>query len=920
MTETNGATKTFFEKSDYLFSANSTFVEEMYDLFNRDPNLVSEEWRKYFESVKDEAKIFSTPSWETYQNTIIGIQTQEPAKPSTQKAPTQRSSSNFDKIVDTIREKGHQVSKLDPLELEAVNDTLPLDTSSLTPDELKKVEELKQIYCTSAGYEFSYIEKAQKNWLIERVESFSPQKEFTQEDIKERLNTLLKIESFEQFLQSRFPGAKRFSIEGGENSILAARKVIRTAASLGVEEIVIGMPHRGRISVLTKLMNKPYPAMLAEFQGSLAHPEDLDVSGDVKYHLGMSTTVEINNKKVHISLTPNPSHLESVDPVVAGRVRAKQDLYKDRARKKVMGVLLHGDASFAGQGVVFESLMMSDLDGYNCGGIVHIVVNNQVGFTANISEARKTRYPTEVAKCIQAPVFHVNGNDAAQVSKVAKIAAEFRDKFQKDVVIDIVCYRLHGHNEIDEPRFTQPEMYQKIDKLQTPGRIYATQIEKTGLIPTTYYDEFRNAFKAEMEIHLKDSERHKSDKADWFEGNWTGFNMYVRGKTKEEATGVKSVLLKELGIKINTIPGNIHAHKIVERVYQIRKTNIESGKGLDWATAEALAFGSLALEGIRVRLSGQDCGRGTFSHRHSVIVDQETGEHYAPLSNIAKTQSEFEVINSLLSEFGVMGFEYGYSTAFPNSLVMWEGQFGDFANGAQVIIDQYISSAEYKWLRQSGLVLLLPHGYEGQGPEHSSARLERYLQLCAQDNIQVANCSTPANYFHILRRQVKRDYRKPLILITPKYLLRHKLAVSDFSDLVDNTSFIPVISDPLVKDPRKIVLCSGKIYYDLFEEREKSKKMDVALIRIEQYYPFPEEELINILKQYKMDTMVFAQEEPQNMGAWYFIRPLLEGVMEKLSMKGDLICASRAPSASTAAGYSKMHATEQQLLVADILK
>ncbi len=733
----------------------------------------------------------------------------------------------------------------------------------------------------------------------------------------------MQVETFEQFLQSRFPGAKRFSIEGAENSIIAARKIIRELSESGVEDIVFGMPHRGRLSMLTKIFNKPYRSMLSEFQGNMAHPEHLDVSGDVKYHLGTSYDLKFDNgNKVHISLAANPSHLEAVNPVVAGKVRAKQDCFGDKDRVKAAGVLFHGDAAFAGQGVVMESLVLSELSGYNAGGTVHIVINNQVGFTATSEEARSGRYATEVAKTVKAPIFHVNGNCALEVAKASAIAAQYRNKFKKDIVIDLVCYRLHGHNEIDEPRFTQPSMYKKVDNLSTPSDIYAKELIEKNIIEESYVSEVKSKYRKQLDKELEASKTYKPEKEEWFEGLWKGFVSYSETRGKDKKTGINKKTTEEIGKALINLPSDFKAHKTILKGFEKRTLSLSSGENIDWATGEALAIGSLLLEGTRVRLSGQDSQRGTFSHRHSVVTDQETGGKFTPLNNISKDQAHFEVINSCLSEYAVLGFEYGYSLVNPNNLVIWEAQFGDFSNGAQIVIDQFISSAEMKWMRASGLVMLLPHGYEGQGPEHSSARLERYLQLCAENNMQVVNCTTPANYFHALRRQIHRNYRKPLIVMSPKSLLRHPSAVSTIEEFGEGKEFSPILSDNRDnnKESKKLVLCSGKIYYELLEGVKKDNKKNVSIIRVEQYYPFPEKELLAELKKYtNAEELVWCQEEPRNMGAWYFIRPRIEQLMEKLKIKKPLEYVGRGYSASTAAGYASVHNRRQKEIIKEAI-
>lgn len=938
-----------FKEDSYLFSLNAAFVEEMYEKYKQEPQSVDQQWRDFFaQNQRRDDRVTGDTSWKKYANKIVGVSHEtfvdkKPGKITSISNEPESLGVRVNLMIDAFRSKGHFLADIDPIGLEQrlLPEDVDLSPSSFgfSQEDLDKEVSLKKTfmgfnkgkvrdflaliqgaYCKKVAYEFMYMDdKVQKEWLAARIESFNEDQEISQEEKIEKLKTLLKIESFEQFLQTRFPGVKRFSVEGGENAIIAARKVIKVSAELDVTDAVLGMPHRGRLSMLTKILNKPYPAMLSEFQGNYAHPGNLDISGDVKYHLGMSTDIELaNNKKMHLSLVANPSHLEAVNPVVMGKVRATQDQNKDKERKSAMAVLMHGDASFSGQGVVMESLALSDLEGYEIGGVVHIVVNNQVGFTASHGEACKGRYSTGIAKSINAPIFHVNGSDTISVLKAAKIAAEFRNKFNKDVILDIVCYRLHGHNEIDDPSFSQPLMYKKIASLKTPGNEFYDQLLKEGIVEEGFYDSFRESFKNDLDKELEISKTFKPEKEDWFEGKWAGLKPFKKGEVIDSNTGISLEKLGNIGKKITSFPQDFTPHKTVERVYGAREEAISNGKNIDWGTAEALAFGGLVSEGFKVRLSGQDCKRGTFSHRHCVVKDQNSEKQYCSLNTIS-SDNAFEVINSALSEYAVLGYEYGYSITDPKTLVLWEAQFGDFSNGAQIIIDQFISSAEEKWMRVSGLVMLLPHAYEGQGPEHSSARLERYLQLCAQNNMQVVNCTTPANYFHVLRRQMHRNYRKPLIIVTPKSLLRHKLAVSNIEDFTDKSGgFKHVIDDTTVNksNARKVVLCSGKVYYDLLEA---NKINDVALIRIEQYYPFPQQQLIEVIKHYSnAKEIVWCQEEPKNQGAWFCIRAYLEVCLSE-AKKGHIAYVGRPEAASTAAGYAKMHKLEQDKLIKEAL-
>ena len=716
-------------------------------------------------------------------------------------------------LIRAYRARGHFYAKLDPLGLEPPKSEEELEPRSYGFGEadldrrifLDKVlglefgtireiiAILRRTYCQTLGVEFLHLSDGnQKRWIQERIEGPDKEITFTREGKRAILNKLVEAEGFEKFSDLKFTGTKRFGLDGGEAMIPALEQIIKRGGALGVREIVIGMPHRGRLNVLAQVMAKPHRAIFHEFKGGSSLPNEIEGSGDVKYHLGASSDREFDNNKVHLSLTANPSHLEIVDPVVLGKVRAKQDQLgaTPEDRTMVMPLLIHGDASFAGQGVVAECFGLSGLRGHRTGGSVHFIVNNQIGFTTNPRYSRSSPYPSDVAKMIEAPIFHVNGDDPEAVVFAAKIATEFRQKFQKPVVIDMFCYRRHGHNEGDEPSFTQPLMYKAIAAHPTTLEIYGKKLTEEGVVTATEVEHMKADWRAKLDAELESAQSYRANKADWLDGRWAGFkSVHDADDPRRGHTGVELATLKTIGEKITTLPPGFHLHKTLGRFIENRRKSIETGVGIDWATGEALAFCSLLLEDHRVRLSGQDSERGTFSQRHSVLTDQETEERYTPFNNLGDGQARYEVINSMLSEEAVLGFEYGYSLAEPNALTLWEAQFGDFANGAQVIFDQFISSGERKWLRMSGLVCLLPHGYEGQGPEHSSARLERYLQMCAEDNMQVANCTTPANYFHILRRQLHRDFRKPLILMTPKSLLRHRRAVSRLDEMGPSTTF-----------------------------------------------------------------------------------------------------------------------------------
>lgn len=915
--------KKFIENS-FLFAGNALFVEELFEKYKSNPDSVSSEWQQYFadSSFGENSKL---PSWIKKKNSILGVKSPEELaavkKDSASKPSANITYVNSNFFVEKFRASGHLFANLDPLGIEKKKSIDELGLGEVPENDKDLVSKLTRIYSNNIGFEISHIESnVQKEWLYNKLEN-SILEDIASDRKKKILTDLIEVEGFEQFLHSRFPGAKRFSVEGGDTTIIAVDEIIRIAVeNFETEEVIIGMAHRGRLNMLTKVLEKSYVALLSEFQGNIAHLETLDISGDVKYHLGKSTDKTFKNgKKVHLSLTANPSHLEAVNPVVLGKVRAKQDIMNDKKRSKVMGITLHGDAAFSGQGVVAESLSLGDLEAYKTGGTIHIVTNNQIGFTTNPSAARISRYPTEFAKIIQAPIIHVNGDDPESVIKVALISEEFRQKFQKDVIIDIVCYRRYGHNEGDEPMFSQPKMYKKIKDHKTVATLYSEKLIKEGLITESEFKNQVSAFQKKLDGFYNESKTYKPSKSEWLDGLWSKISQYDKDKQKVEKTGIPLKQLQKIGKALTTYPEKFTINGKLERLIESKIQMFGTGENVDWGTAESLAFGSLLLDKIDIRMTGQDCQRGTFSHRHAVMTDQENESQYIPLNNITEDQSHIEIYNSNLSEFAVLGYEYGYSTVTPDRLTLWEAQFGDFSNGAQIIIDQFISCSEYKWLRMSSLVMLLPHGYEGMGPEHSSARLERYLQLCAEHNMQVVNITTPANYFHALRRQVTdRSFRKPLIVMSPKSLLRHRLVLSRIEEMTESKTFLKVIDETYssLNKPDKInrvILCSGKVYYDLIEEREKRFIKDIAIVRIEQYYPFPKQELKMVLGKYKNAEVIWCQEEPKNMGAWTFIVHYIEKVLESLDIKAKRpVYIGRINSASPATGYLKIHNKELQ--------
>ena len=971
-----------FHNTSFLQGGNAQYIEQMYARYAANPGTVDEGWRAFFAGLGDDTGAvreeaagapWARADWPPAANgeLISALDGQWPEVPDAKKAAdkikakaaeggvkiteAQVRSAALDSIraimfIRSFRSRGHLGANLDPLNLTAtsahpefepsffgfgpgdldrpifIDNVLGLETATMR--EIHAL--LKRTYQGTFALQFMHLQDpAEKSWLQQRIEGYGKEIQFTKNGRRAILNKLIEAEGFEKFLHVKYTGTKRFGLDGGEALIPALEQIIKRGGALGAEELVFGMPHRGRLSVLANVMMKPYRAIFNEFQGGSFKPEAVEGSGDVKYHLGASSDREFDGNKVHISLTANPSHLEAVNPVVLGKVRAKQDRL-GRDRTKVIPVLLHGDAAFAGQGVVAECFGLSGLRGHKTGGTIHVVVNNQIGFTTAPHHSRSSPYPTDIAKMVDCPIFHVNGDDPEAVVHAAKVATEFRQQFQRDVVIDMFCYRRFGHNEGDEPMFTQPQMYKAIKTHKTTLQLYTERLVADGLIPEGEVEEAKAAFQAHLNAEFEAGKEYRPNKADWLDGRWSGLET-GDGDYQAGETAVPVDTLKMVGNAISALPKGFNAHKTIERLMETKRTMIETGEGIDWATAEALAFGTLLHEGYPVRLAGQDCTRGTFSQRHSGLIDQQSEERYYPLNHIREGQANYEVIDSMLSEYAVLGYEYGYSLAEPNALVLWEAQFGDFANGAQIMFDQFISSGERKWLRMSGLVVLLPHGFEGQGPEHSSARLERFLQLSAEDNWIVANCTTPANYFHILRRQIHRSFRKPLILMTPKSLLRHKKCVSKLSEMAEGTTFHRVLWDDaqlglselkLKPDTeiKRVVVCSGKVYYDLLEERDAKGLDDVYILRLEQFYPFPAMALTKELGRFKQAEVIWCQEEPKNQGGWAFVEPNLEWVLTRIGAAHTRArYAGRAASASPATGLASKHKQEQSDLVAAAL-
>jgi len=977
-----------FLQTSFLHGANAAYIEEMQDQYARNPGSVPDQWRHFFESLQEGAGTAeiepSNPSWavpltqlETNGELVAALTGDyeqlhselhgKLAEHAYQHGVEMSPAASFRAIQDSIRAlmlirayraMGHLAADLDPLGLtdRLIHRELEHETYGFTDADLDRpifidrvlgletatmrqiIGILRRTYCQHIGVEFTHITNpAQKSWIQERIEGEEKEISFTVEGKKAILNKLIEAETFEKFADVKYTGTKRFGLDGGEAMVPALEQIIKRGGQLGVKEIIIGMAHRGRLNVLANVLAKPHRAIFNEFKGGSFKPDDVEGSGDVKYHLGASSDRIFDGNNVHLSLTANPSHLEIVDPVVLGKTRAKQDQHAcdPEERNCVLPLLIHGDAAFAGQGVVAECFGLSGLKGHRTGGSLHFIINNQIGFTTNPRFSRSSPYCTDVAKMVEAPIFHVNGDDPESVVHVAKIAAEFRQKFQKPVVIDMVCYRRYGHNEADEPMFTQPRMYRVIKKHTPVATRYGERLVAEQILTENQVDEMRSDFRAHLESEFSAADHYKPNKADWLDGRWSSIG-FAEDEARRGNTGVELDILRDIGRRITKVPGDFNAHKTVKRLLDRRHEMIERGTGIDWAMAEHLAFGTLLAEGFPVRLSGQDSERGTFSQRHSVLIDQETERRFTPLRHISPDQAHYEVINSMLSEEAVLGFEYGYSLAEPNALVLWEAQFGDFANGAQVLFDQFLSSGERKWLRMSGLVCLLPHGYEGQGPEHSSARLERFLQLCAEDNWQVANCTTPANYFHALRRQLHRKFRKPLILMTPKSLLRHKRVVSNIGEMGPGKTFHRILWDDADQrrphpaseyrlkpdsEIRRVVMCSGKVYFDLADEREKAGIDDVYVLRIEQLYPFPARTLIQELSRFvNANDFVWCQEEPKNMGSWTFIEPNLEWVLDHIGANNTRAAyAGRPASASTATGLLSRHLAEQKTLAQEAL-
>ena len=964
----------------FLDGANAAYLEQMQARYTQNPSSVDPSWQAYFSGLGESAEATKItaegPSWKRADwpvdpngelTAALTGDWPEDAEVSAKVAGRKPSASDEDvrratkdslralMLIRAYRMRGHLIANLDPLGLQEkpphsellpetygfteadmnreifIDGVLGLESASLR----RILEIVRRTYCGTFGIQFMHVsDPIEKAWLQERIEGPDKEISFSKLGRLAILQKLIEGEAFEQIIHKRYPGTKRFGLDGAESLLPALEQIIKRGGSLGLKDINFGMPHRGRLNVMASVMQKPYSAIFYEFLGGVAAGAEDFGSGDVKYHLGVSDDREFDGNKVHLSLAPNPSHLEVVSPVVMGKTRAKQQMasgtYQSHNPEQAMAVILHGDSAFAGQGIVMECFQMSQLVGYRTGGTLHVIVNNQIGFTTLPDEYRSGQYCSDVAFMVEAPVFHVNGDDPEAVVFAARVATEYRQKFGKDVVLDIICYRRYGHNEGDDPSFTQPIMYKKIGEMPSTRKIYAQRLIDQGDLTSDEHDKRVADFYDFLDAEFDAAKAYETKQPDWLQGVWHGLSLPSDKDGKRQGdTSVALSKLQEVGTKITTVPNSVNIHRTLKRIIKARADKLESGVNIDWGLAEHLAFGTLVSEGHPVRLSGQDSERGTFSQRQSRFVDQITEEKYTPLNHLSESQEYYQVLNSHLSEEAVLGFEYGFSAAAPKALTIWEAQFGDFANGAQVMVDQFISSAEQKWLRMSGLVMLLPHGYEGQGPEHSSARLERYLQMCAEDNMQVTNITTPSNYFHVLRRQVKRAFRKPLINMSPKSLLRHKLCVSTLAEMAEGSEFHRLLWDDAQykpetsqiklradKDIKRVVICSGKIYYELFEAREKNGRDDVYLLRVEQLYPYPESAMEDELKRFKTAEMFWVQEEPKNMGAWAFIEPFIEQSLGAIKAKhGRPFYVGRPAAASTATGVAAKHKKEQQAII-----
>ncbi len=913
--------------NSFLTTNNASQIVDIYKSYKSDPSSIDKSWLDFFKSLDPQEisiiEDYEKLDWSKQSNEI-------------QSSSSSQSISDSLKLVMLIRayrEIGHLEANLDPLNLFNRGSQKGLDPTYYgfeKKDMNRKVflfgylgfeyatvqeviTKLKEIYSGTFASEYKHIQSNEEYlWLKERIEN-RVDMSLTIKGKQTILERLIAAEIFEKFLDTKYRGSKRFGLDGAEATIPALEQILKRSADHGIKDFGFACAHRGRLNILANIIKKPQVQIFSEFIHGGENALSDQGSGDVKYHLGASSERSFSGNVIHVSMAANPSHLEAVNPIVAGKIRAKQRIINDKTNDLVSGLLIHGDAAIAGQGVVAETFTMSQLKGYRIGGLIHFIINNQIGFTTSPQYSRSAPYPSEIAKTVQSPIFHVNGDDPESVILAARVATDFKNKFKKDTLVDMFCYRKHGHNEGDEPSFTQPIMYNKIKKHQSTASLYSKKLVDEEIIKQDQVDNYKEIVWKDLEKKFIKAANYKVKSKSWLGGQWTGLSRAPKDTKRRGKTSESKKSLKEIGLKLTKIPDGFNIHPKLKKFNEQRIKSILSEKNVDWSFAEALAFGSLLTEGFKVRLAGQDSGRGTFSQRHSVFYDQKTEERYIPLNHISKKQKRFEVIDSFLSELGVLGFEYGYSLADPNALVLWEAQFGDFANGAQIIIDQFIMSGERKWMQMSGLVLLLPHGHEGMGPEHSSSRIERFLQSASEDNIQVVNCTTPASYFHVLRRQIHRKFRKPLVIFSPKSILRHPSNISDLSEFTGRTSFHRLITED-IKNAKRVIFCSGKIFYELDDHRIENKIKDIPIIRIEQLYPFPFDTIQEVLLKYKDCEFIWVQEEPKNMGAWSFVKSRFRHCLRKLGIKTNIYYVGRKSSAAPATGIAKRHNANQNLI------
>ena len=913
--------------NSFLTTNNASQIIEIYKSYKSDKSAVDKSWIDFFKSLDPQElaiiEDYQSLNWTKTSNNFRQIDSNQAITDSLKAVM----------MIRAYREIGHLTANLDPLNLYRPELPSGLDPSYYGFEEKdmdrkiflsgylgfdfasirEVIEKLKNIYSGTFASEYKHIQSSEEYlWLKDRIEN-KTEMNLTIKGKRTILERLISSEIFEKFLDKKYRGSKRFGLDGSESTIPALEQILKRSSDHGIKDFSFACAHRGRLNILANIIKKPHVQIFSEFIHGGENALSDQGSGDVKYHLGASSDRSFDGNVIHVSMAANPSHLEAVNPIVAGKIRAKQTIINDQSNDLVSGLLIHGDAAIAGQGIVAETFTMSQLNGYRIGGLIHFIINNQIGFTTSPQYSRSAPYPSEIAKIVQAPIFHVNGDDPEAVVLAARTATDFRNKFKKDTLVDMFCYRRHGHNEGDEPSFTQPLMYKAIKNHKTTAEIYAAKLIKEEVINKDQVDNYRENIWKDLEKKFIKAGNYKAKGKSWLGGQWTGLTSAPkdtkrRGHTSESAKG-----LKDTGLKLTEIPKDFNLNTKLIKFNDKRIKAIKTGKGIDWSFAEALAFGSLLREGFKVRLAGQDSGRGTFSQRHSVFYDQKTENRYTPLNNLSKNQKQFEVIDSFLSELGVLGFEYGYSLADPNTLVLWEAQFGDFANGAQIIIDQFILPGERKWMQMSGLVLLLPHGHEGMGPEHSSARIERFLQSASEDNIQILNCTTPASYFHALRRQLHRKFRKPLVIFTPKSTLRHPNNISNLEDFTGRTSFHRIINEKL-KNTKRVIFCSGKIFYELDDYRTEHKVKEVKIVRIEQLYPFPFDTIKEVIIENKNCEFLWVQEEPKNMGAWSFVKSRLRHTMRKEGVPNNLYYVGRKSAAAPATGIAKRHIANQTLI------